>query len=105
MRVQVILDENNYVSSYTIPEDYENVSIVGAIDIDIDVDVDVDDKKADFIEYYNCYYVKNGKAKLDKKKLEELQNQVVEEPLSFYERVELLEARVTELENIINNLK
>ena len=99
MRVQVILDENNYITSYTIPEDYENASIVGAID------VDVDDKKADFIEYYNCYYVKNGKAKLDKKKLEELQNQVVEEPLSFYERVELLEARVTELENIINNLK
>ena len=99
MRVQVILDENNYITSYTIPEDYENASIVGAIDID------VDDKKADFIENFDCYCVKNGKAELDNQKIKAKQNQVVEEPLSFYERVELLEARVTELENIINNLK
>lgn len=99
MRVQVILDENNYITSYTIPEDYENASIVGAIDID------VDDKKADFIENFDCYCVKNGKAKLDNQKIKAKQKQIIEEPLSFYERVELLEARVTELENIINNLK
>lgn len=99
MRVQVILDENNYITSYTIPEDYENASIVGAINID------VDDKKADFIENFDCYRIKNGKAKLDNQKLKAKQEQIIEQPLSFYERVELLEARVTELENIINNLK
>lgn len=101
MIVQVILDENNYITSYTIPEDYENVSIAGAIDIEIE------DKKADFIENFDCYCVKNGKAKLDNQKLKnkEENEKKKEKPISFYERVELLEARVAELENIIKNLQ
>ena len=49
--------------------------------------------------------VPNEEVVIESAKEDVIENEVVEEPLSFYERVELLEARVTELENIINNLK
>lgn len=96
MKVQVILDSNNYIESYSIVEENPLSELLDSITVDIDEDIQA------FYYVYNAYKVEDDKVIFDKDKLTEMYQQPYSE-LSVIERLELkikeLESRIQDLEN------
>lgn len=97
MKVQVILDKDNYIESYSIIEENPSSELLDSITIDIDEDAQT------FHYVYDAYKVENDQIIFDKEKLTEIYNNNVSLELSPIEKLELkiqeLELRIQNLEN------
>lgn len=96
MKIEVILDKDNYIESYTLISEggYLNNSTV----VDIE-DIKTENDLQGFEYTYDCYKIENDKVVFDDGKL--LQIITEKQPLT---KEQELEKRIIELENIINLL-
>ena len=92
MKLQILLDENNYIQSYLICEDSPGSVLNDSIEIDIEEDKDA------LYYIYDCYKYENNELILDHKKLNQEVNQEV------VSREQELENRIEQLEQLIKSL-
>lgn len=95
MKIQVTLDSENYIDSYSIVDESPYSELNNSITIDIDEDLQA------FYYVYNAYKVEDNKATLDKDKL----NEIIQIPSNDLTELELLRIRIKELEKRIELLE
>lgn len=93
MKIEVSLDKNNYVNSFTIVEENASGYIEGSFEVEIEEGVDA------LYYVYDCYKLEGEELVFDKDKLTEIVNQ--DPPKS---REQELEERIAYLESIIMKL-
>ena len=114
-KVELLLDENNYVCSYGVimtpvlinTSDEENIYAESSLDNSITMEINDEDMEA-FSYVYSAYHVVNGEVVFDKNKSTEVYEGNVIEPMPTIQdlmlQIEALNKRINELTNDTNNV-